>query len=112
MAAATDPRYGDVVLAEVTQPFNVHDSTYYHPLHRQTVAALGGRPTNVTADAAFDAWHIYQTCADTGGLAAISSCSFTTPTTGRSAIRVRSGPSRSRTMTGSSHSAPACASVT
>jgi hypothetical protein len=71
VAAATDPRYGDVVLAEFTQPFNEHDSTSYHPLHRQTLAALGFRPTNVTADAAFDAWHIYQTCADTGGLAAI-----------------------------------------
>jgi len=71
VVAATDPRYGDVVLAELTQPFNEHDSTYYHPLYRRTVAALGSRPTNVTADAAFDAWHIYQTCADTGGLAAI-----------------------------------------
>ena len=71
VVAATDPRYGDVVLAEDTLPFNEADSTYYHPLYRQTVTALGFRPTNVTADAAFDAWHIYQTCADTGGLAAI-----------------------------------------
>jgi hypothetical protein len=71
VAAATDPRYGDVVLAESTLPFNEGDSTYYHPLYRQTVAALGVRPTNITADAAFDAWHIYQTCADTGGMAAI-----------------------------------------
>ncbi len=71
VVAATDPRYGDVVLAELTLPFNEHDSTYYHPLYRQTVATLGRRPTNVTADAAFDAWHIYQTCTDTGGLAAI-----------------------------------------
>jgi hypothetical protein len=71
VVAATDRRYGDVVLAELTQPFNAHDSTYYHPLYRRTVAALGGRPTNVAADAAFDAWHIYQSCADTGGLAAI-----------------------------------------
>ncbi len=31
----------------------------------------GGQPTNVTADAAFDAWHIYETCADRGGIAAI-----------------------------------------
>jgi Transposase DDE domain len=71
VVAATDPRHGDVVLAEHTLPFNEHDSTDYHPLYRQTVATLGVRPTNVTADAAFDAWHIYQTCADTGGLAAI-----------------------------------------
>jgi hypothetical protein len=71
VAAAIDPRYGDVVLAEDTRPFNDHDSTYYHPLYRRTVAALGFPPTNVTADAAFDAWHIYQTCTDTGGIAAI-----------------------------------------
>ena len=71
VAAATDPRHGDVVLAEYTQPFNEVDSTYYHPLYERTVAVLGGRPTNVTADAAFDAWHIYQTCAHHGGIAAI-----------------------------------------
>jgi hypothetical protein len=71
VAAATDPRYGDVVLAEYTQPFNEVDSTYYHPLYERTVATLGRVPTNVTADAAFDAWHIYQTCATHGGIAAI-----------------------------------------
>jgi hypothetical protein len=71
VAAATDPRYGDVVLAEYTQPFNEVDSTYYHPLYARTRATLGGPPTNVTADAAFDAWHIYQTCAAQGGIAAI-----------------------------------------
>jgi hypothetical protein len=71
VAAATDPCYGDVVLAEVTRPFNVHGSTFFHPLYRQATAALGDRPINVTADAAFDAWHIYQPCVPTGGLAAI-----------------------------------------
>lgn len=71
VAAATDPRYGDVVLAEYTQSFNEVDVTYYHPLYARTVAALGFRPTNVTADAAFDAWHVYQTCAAQGGVAAI-----------------------------------------
>jgi hypothetical protein len=71
VAAATDPCYGDVVLAEYTQPFNEVDSTYYHPLYARTVATLGSPPRNVTADAAFDAWHIYQTCAVRGGIAAI-----------------------------------------
>jgi hypothetical protein len=70
VAAATGP-HGDVVLAEYTQPFDAVDSTYYHPLYERTVAALGQRPRNVTADAAFDAWHIYQTCARHGGVAAI-----------------------------------------
>jgi hypothetical protein len=71
LASATDPTYGDVVLAEFTQPFHENDITYYHPLYRQTVVNLGFPPTNVTLDAAFDAWHVYQTCADTGGIAAI-----------------------------------------
>jgi hypothetical protein len=71
VAAATDPAYGDVVLAEDTQPFNEVDGTYYHPLYERAVAARGKRPLNVTADAAFDAWHIYETCADQGGMAAI-----------------------------------------
>lgn len=71
VAAATVKGYGDIVLAEWTQPFNQVDNTYFHPLYQQTVAHLGGRPKNITADAAFDDWDIYQTCADTGGVAAI-----------------------------------------
>jgi hypothetical protein len=69
VAAATDPRYGDAVLAEYTQPFNEGDSTYYPPLYGRAVIALGARPTNITADAAFDAWHIYQTAAPEGSAA-------------------------------------------
>jgi hypothetical protein len=71
VVAATDPVYGDVVLAEQTQPFNTDDGRYYHPLHRQAAATLGRPPTNVAADAAFDAWHIYETCVATGGIPAI-----------------------------------------
>lgn len=71
LASATDRRYGDVVLAEWTQPFNEQDVTYFHPVHRQATATLGRTPTNVAADAAFDAWHVYQTCFETGGIAAI-----------------------------------------
>jgi hypothetical protein len=71
VASATDPWYGDAVLAEWTQPFNEHDVTYFHPVYRQARAALGRQPTNLAADAAFDAWHVYQVCADTGGIAAI-----------------------------------------
>lgn len=71
VASATDPWYGDIVLAEWTQPFNEQDVTYFHPLYRQAVAALGRPPTNVAADAAFDAWHVYQTCTAGDGIAAI-----------------------------------------
>jgi hypothetical protein len=45
--------------------------TYYLPLYRQAVAVLGQFPTYATADAAYDAWYVYQTCAHNGGIAAI-----------------------------------------
>ncbi len=72
VATAVDPLQGDVVLAEWTQPFNHQDITWFHPVYDRAVAALGHAPTNVTADAAFDAWHVYQRCAATGGVAAIA----------------------------------------
>lgn len=71
LARALTPRAGDVVLAEVTQPFNHQDITSFQPVYDQAVANLGRRPTNLTADAAFDAWHVYQTCAGHGGDAAV-----------------------------------------
>ena len=70
VAAATDPVYGDVVLAEYTLPFNQADLTYFRPLLRRTVLATGQYPTYLAADAAFDCWFIYSCCAP-GGLAAV-----------------------------------------
>jgi hypothetical protein len=71
VAACTDPVYGDVVLAEYTLPFNEGDVTYFRPLYRQTVRALEMYPTHVTADAAFDAWYVYQCAALHGGIGAV-----------------------------------------
>ncbi len=71
LVSAILPDYGDLILAEYTQPFNENDITSYHPLYQQVVATLGFRPRHVAADAAFDAWDVYQTCAEHGGLAAI-----------------------------------------
>jgi len=71
VVAATNPRYGDVVLADYTQPFNETDPTYYRPLYQRTVEALGFRPKNIAADAAFDAWYVYQDAAELGGIAAV-----------------------------------------
>lgn len=71
VASATADGAGDVVVAEFTQPFNENDVTSFAPLHARATAALGHPPTNVTADAAFDAWYIYATCVPTGGVAAI-----------------------------------------
>lgn len=69
--AATHPQYGDVVLAEYTLPFNEADSTYFAPLYERLVETIGFRPSFFAADAAFDAWHIYQPFAEVGGMAAI-----------------------------------------
>jgi hypothetical protein len=71
VAAATTADYGDAVLAEYTQPFNAGDVTYFRPLHQQAVLALGQFPTHVTADAAFDAWYVYEAAARHGGIGAV-----------------------------------------
>ena len=71
VAAATIGGYGDVVIAEHTLPFNEGDITYYLPLYNQAVSNLDFFPTYVPADAAYDAWYVYQTCAFHGGIAAV-----------------------------------------
>jgi Transposase DDE domain len=71
VVSALTADYGDVVLAEHTMPFNEGDVSYYLPLYRQTVATVNRFPTHITADAAFDAWYVYQTCAHHGGIAAV-----------------------------------------
>lgn len=71
VAAATDPVYGDVVLAEYTLPFNEGDVTYYRPLFQRAVVALDQFPTHITADAAYDFWYVYETVAHRHGIAAI-----------------------------------------
>jgi hypothetical protein len=60
VAAATVPEYGDVVLAEHTQPFNEADVTYYRPLYQKVLNALNDFPLYTTGDAAFDAWYVYE----------------------------------------------------
>ena len=61
----------ECVLAEHTQTFNENDITYFRPLLEQTCANLGFHPTNLAADAAFDAWYVYEPFAQRGGLACI-----------------------------------------
>jgi hypothetical protein len=70
VAAATDPVYGEVVLAEYTLTFNEADLTYFRPLLRRTVLATGQYPLYLSADAAYDCWWI-QSCCAPGGLAAV-----------------------------------------
>ncbi len=71
VAACTDPVYGDVVVADFTRPFNEGDVTYFRPLYRHTVLTFDAYPTNITADAAFDAWYVYQGAALHGGIGAV-----------------------------------------
>ncbi|MGQ0600242.1 MAG: hypothetical protein ACT4QE_00940 [Anaerolineales bacterium] len=47
------PDWGEFVLAELTQPFDQGDTTYFFPLMAQVEQRLG------TFDAAFDAWYVY-----------------------------------------------------
>lgn len=51
--------WGEFVLAELTQPFDQGDLTYFFPLMRQVEERLGYRPRLGTFDAAFDAWYVY-----------------------------------------------------
>jgi len=53
------PRWGEFVIAELTQPFDQGDLTYFFPLMHQTEERLGGKPRYGTFDAAFDAWYVY-----------------------------------------------------
>jgi hypothetical protein len=71
VAAATTPDYGDVVLAEYTKTFNAGDVTYFQPLYQHSVIALDKYPTNITADAAYDAWYVYEAAVRHGGIGAV-----------------------------------------
>jgi len=71
VAAATTADYGDVVLAEYTLPFNEGDIRYFQPLYQQTTLALDAFPLHITADAAYDAWYVYEAAARHGGIAAV-----------------------------------------
>lgn len=51
---------GEFVLAEVTRTFDKTDVTYFIPLMDQVERRLGFRPPFGTADAAFDAFYVYD----------------------------------------------------
>ncbi len=53
------PELGEFVIAELTQPFDQADQTYFFPLMRQAEDHLGYRPWFGALDAAFDAWYVY-----------------------------------------------------
>lgn len=53
------PDLGEFVLAELTQPFDHGDLTYFFPLMTQAEHRLGHKPHFGAFDAAFDAWYVY-----------------------------------------------------
>lgn len=58
--ATKTPAVGEFVLAELTQTFDRGDLTYFFPLMAQVEQRLGFRPRYGAADAAFDAFYVYD----------------------------------------------------
>ncbi len=71
IAAAKVPGVGEIVLAELTQPFDQPDVAYFFPLMAKVEQRLGFKPPFGAGDAAYDAWYIYQYFHDAGGFAAV-----------------------------------------
>lgn len=62
---------GEIVLAEMTQPFNAGETTYFYPLMQQVEQRLGRTPRFGALDAAFDAFYVYDYFHEAGGYAAV-----------------------------------------
>jgi hypothetical protein len=63
--------WGEFVLAELTQPFDQSEVSYFYPLMADTERRLGRPPRFGAFDAAFDAFYVYEYFADAGGFAAV-----------------------------------------
>ncbi len=72
VAVSQTPDKQVVVVAEHTQPFNQTDVTYGLLLLNRAMMNLGFAPHTLIADAAFDAWYMYQWVVEVGGTAAIA----------------------------------------
>jgi hypothetical protein len=59
VVATKVPQWGEFVLAELTQPFNCPDVSYFFPLLTDTERRLGFRPLFGAFDAAFDSFYVY-----------------------------------------------------
>lgn len=62
-------RWGEFVIAEHTEPFNVRDIEFFSTMMPTVDQRLGFRPKHFTADAAYDAWYVYDYFAKVGGTA-------------------------------------------
>lgn len=63
--------WGEFVLAELTQPFDHADVSYFFPLMTVTERRLGFRPKYGALDAAYDAFYVYEYFHTAGGFAAV-----------------------------------------
>lgn len=60
VVATKIPDWGEFVLAELTQPFNCSDVSYFFPLMAEAERRLNFRPSFGAFDAAFDAFYVYE----------------------------------------------------
>jgi hypothetical protein len=67
IVATKVPGWGEIVLAELTQPFNLSDVAYFFPLMADVERRLGFRPKFAAFDAAFDAFYVYEYFHQPGG---------------------------------------------
>lgn len=71
VVATKVPGWGEFVLAEMTQTFDLGDINTFFPLMKMVEQRLGFRPPFGTADAAYDAFYTYEYFDQAGGFAAI-----------------------------------------
>lgn len=71
VAAVKVPGWGEFILAEMTQPFDRPDVSYFFPLMAMVERRLGCKPRFGTLDAAFDAFYVYDYFHQAGGFAAV-----------------------------------------
>lgn len=71
IVATKIPDWGEFVLAELTQPFDKPDVSFFFPLMADTERRLGFRPKFGAFDAAFDASYVYDYFAQGDGYAAV-----------------------------------------
>jgi hypothetical protein len=60
VVATKVPGWGEFVLAELTQPFDQPDVSYFKPLLADVERRLGHQPRFGAFDAAFDAFYVYE----------------------------------------------------
>jgi hypothetical protein len=71
VVATKVPGWGEFVLAELTQPFDRPDVSYFEPLMADTERRLGHPPRYGALDAAYDAFYVYERFHAAGGFAAV-----------------------------------------